>query len=170
MNTKFPFGQRGTSRNNCKKLRRYIKSINYVVSKSAIFDPLSPLSSFLLGKVYVVNRLWGYPLPPLRRHSLWTAPNVSRQVDRGNKLIEIEKMFAFCKLISATWNFQNFNFWSQLLTFEVNFDNKNLIWAFRNDIRKSKKIKKSVLHFLEFYSNFVGPVLHQFPKCRKNYL
>ena len=32
-----------------------------------------PLSSFLLSKVYVVNRLWGYPPPPLpRRHILWT--------------------------------------------------------------------------------------------------
>ena len=36
-------------------------SINYVVSKSVIFDPLPPpLSSFLLSRVYVVNRLWGY--------------------------------------------------------------------------------------------------------------
>ena len=41
-------------------------SINYVVSKSAIFDPLPPpLSSFLLSRVYLVNRLWGYPPPPL---------------------------------------------------------------------------------------------------------
>ena len=32
---------------------------------------------FLCIKVYVVTRLWGYPLPPSllpRRHSLWTAP------------------------------------------------------------------------------------------------
>ena len=53
-------------------------SINYVVSKSEIFDHLPPsLSSFLLSMVYLVNRLWGYPPPPLplpRRHSLWTAP------------------------------------------------------------------------------------------------
>ena len=34
-------------------------SINYVVSKSAIFDPLPPCRLFLLIKVYVVNRLWG---------------------------------------------------------------------------------------------------------------
>ena len=33
-------------------------SINYVVSKSAIFD--RPLSSFLLSKAYVVNRLCGF--------------------------------------------------------------------------------------------------------------
>jgi hypothetical protein len=32
-------------------------SINYVVSKLAIFDPLHRLSSFLLSEVYVVNRL-----------------------------------------------------------------------------------------------------------------
>ena len=29
----------------------------------------------MLSKVYLLNRLWGYPPPPLpRRHSLWTAP------------------------------------------------------------------------------------------------
>ena len=54
-------------------------SISYVVSKSTIFYLLPPpLSSFLLSKVYLVNRLWGYPAPPnplQRRHSLWTSPN-----------------------------------------------------------------------------------------------
>ena len=39
-------------------------SISYVVSKLAIFDPLPPLLSFLLCKVYVVNHLWGYLPPP----------------------------------------------------------------------------------------------------------
>ena len=37
-------------------------SINYVVSKSAIFDPLP---CRLLSKVYLLNRLWAYP-PPFR--------------------------------------------------------------------------------------------------------
>ena len=39
-------------------------SINYVVSKLGIFDPLPPLLSFLLSKVYLVNCLGGYPPPP----------------------------------------------------------------------------------------------------------
>ena len=39
--------------------------------------PSPPCRLFLLSMVYVVNRLWGYPPPPLARpHSLWTAPKV----------------------------------------------------------------------------------------------
>ena len=45
-------------------------SINYVVSKSAIFDPLL-LVVFLLSKI---GNFCPPPPPPLRRHSLWTAP------------------------------------------------------------------------------------------------
>ena len=45
-------------------------SINYIVSKSAISDPLPPLCC--LSKV---GNFWPPSLPPLlRRHSLWTAP------------------------------------------------------------------------------------------------
>ena len=55
-------------------------SINYVVSKSEVFYLLPPLSSFLLSRVYLVNRVRGYSPPPLpRRHSLWT-PLVGRWV------------------------------------------------------------------------------------------
>ena len=43
-------------------------SINYVVSKSAIFDPLPLLVVFLLSKI---GNFWP---PPLKCHSLWTAP------------------------------------------------------------------------------------------------
>ena len=53
-------------------------SINYVVSKAAIFDkypPPSPLSFFWLSKVYLVNRLWATPFP-YRDDSLWMAPMV----------------------------------------------------------------------------------------------
>ena len=35
--------------------------INYVVSKLEISDPLPPLSSFLLSRVYLVNRPWTSP-------------------------------------------------------------------------------------------------------------
>ena len=44
-------------------------SINYVVSKSAIFDHLPPCL-FLISRFYLVKRLWGYPFLS-RRHSLW---------------------------------------------------------------------------------------------------
>ena len=49
-------------------------SINYVVSKLAIFDPLSPLSSFLLSKVYLINRLLGYPPSPYRDDIVYGRP------------------------------------------------------------------------------------------------
>ena len=43
--------------------------------KIGTFWPPLPLVVFLLNMVCVVNRLSGYPPPPLpRRHSLWTAP------------------------------------------------------------------------------------------------
>ena len=38
------------------------------------FWPPPPLSSFLLSRVYLLNRLWGYPTSLPRWHSLWTAP------------------------------------------------------------------------------------------------
>ena len=44
-------------------------SINYVDSKLEISDPPS-LSSFLLSRVYLVNRLWGYPPPPPYRDDI----------------------------------------------------------------------------------------------------
>ena len=60
------------TRNKCVGIRNVIRwewykgpSINYVFSKSAIFDPSPALSSFLLSKVYLLNRLWDYP-PPYR--------------------------------------------------------------------------------------------------------
>ena len=52
-------------------------SINYVVSKLEISDPLPPIVVFFKVGSVLVNCLWGYvpPSPPLpRRHSLWTAP------------------------------------------------------------------------------------------------
>ena len=51
--------RRVENRSTQKNIRDKGPSINYVVSKSAIFYPL-PLSSFLLSRVYVGNRLWGY--------------------------------------------------------------------------------------------------------------
>ena len=46
-------------------------SINYVISKLAIFDPLPPS----LSSLYCIKSAIFYPHPPLvRRHSLWTAP------------------------------------------------------------------------------------------------
>ena len=71
--------------------------INYFVSKLASFDPLPP---FLLSKVYVVNRLWGYPPPPLaRRHSLWTAPNntLHKTLVLKKKLIQKKTYLFFFK-------------------------------------------------------------------------
>ena len=38
------------------------------------FWPPTPLSSFLLSRVYLLNRLWGFPTPLPRWYSLWTAP------------------------------------------------------------------------------------------------
>ena len=46
--------------------------LNYVVSKS------SPLSSFLLSRVYVVNRLWGYNPSPHTSHSAYVATAASK--------------------------------------------------------------------------------------------
>ena len=59
--------------------------------------PSPPLSSFLLSKVYLLNRLWGYPPPPLpRRHSLWKAPKLHILTDFGtNEYISFFCTFVF---------------------------------------------------------------------------
>ena len=51
-------------------------SINYVISKLANFDPLLYLVVFLLSKI---GTFCPHP-SPMRRHSLWTAPNQSDKV------------------------------------------------------------------------------------------
>ena len=41
-------------------------------------SPLPPLSSFLLSRVYLVNRLWGYPPPPYRDDIVYGRPPTTR--------------------------------------------------------------------------------------------
>ena len=62
-----------------------------------------PLLSFLFGKVYMVNCLWGYPqtspLPLPRRNSLWTALNINRYLWAWHATHLEWKQLPKCKLI-----------------------------------------------------------------------
>ena len=62
-----------TNKNRTERILSYASgpSINYVVSKSAIFDPLSLCRLFTKSNRQFLTQ----PLP--RRHSLWTAPSMS---------------------------------------------------------------------------------------------
>ena len=80
-------------------------SINYVVSKSAIFDPLT-LSSFLLSKVYVVNRLLGYLPPPFRRNIVYGRPLSCLTAEVATSNLAMPFHFMLCRKIKFLqfWN------------------------------------------------------------------
>ena len=56
---------------------------------------------FFLSKDYLVNRLWGYPPPPLpRRHSLWTAPEcVIRYLE---SIASFEEILQYMYIVDCT--------------------------------------------------------------------
>ena len=97
----------------------------------AIFDPLPPLSSLLLSRVYLVNRLWGYSTPyrddivygwPLMQSSFsqndeipnsWQTYIVKRQEKETEKLTK----FFFLKrqdLVAANFH-PHYHFFQQLI-------------------------------------------------------
>ena len=88
-------------------------SINYVVSKLAIFDTLPPLLIvFLLCKIGNFDP----PSPLLRRHSLWMAPNqrciltffippakIINRATKDCKILNLKVIFQCWKWVKSFW-------------------------------------------------------------------
>ena len=80
-----------------------------MLSQNRQFLTLSPLSSFLLSKDYVVKCLCGYPPSPLPiRHNLWTAPFTTVQLKDGVLLEHIVSLFVYN--LCCVLNRSNFSF------------------------------------------------------------
>ena len=121
-------------------------------------NPSPPLLCFLLSKVYVVNRLWGYPPPPYQDDilSLWTT--LTRQYftwsDPNWKILTLSKSETSCYSNKSSWmTLIKLYFSGILLTMKMNWTKKILTTEdHEKEEEKNLNLNSIMILFLLFIS------------------